>query len=216
MAWSAGKEAPVLKYAIFVEPQGQLAEYIAESKKAIERELPGQPYCADPPHSTLFFAALAAADCWMEPLRSALRPVTPIDADIRRTIVFADDPLTGGGQTLALRVESSPGLVALQRTVADALAPFVLPPPPLAGGMDREPFRTSYDRYGFPFVGEHWIPHFTIASPRVSRHDPMVAQFSLLQLDYPVRIDRVSAWEVEGSAHRRIGTLELGGAEASV
>jgi hypothetical protein len=25
-------------------------------------------------------------------------------------------------------------------------------------------YKESYDRYGFPFVGSHWIPHLTIAS----------------------------------------------------
>jgi hypothetical protein len=25
-------------------------------------------------------------------------------------------------------------------------------------------YKESYDRYGFPFVGSHWVPHLTIAS----------------------------------------------------
>jgi hypothetical protein len=89
------------------------------------------------------------------------------------------------------------------------MAPFrsvAVVPHPLA---DREPFGTSWRRYGFPFVGSHWIPHFTVASLLTAPDDPAVAEVMSVGATHHFTVDSVSVWRVRGDEHERLAVLGL-------
>jgi len=202
----------LVKHAIFLEPEGVLREFILSYKERINSVLPNQPYCHHPPHSTLFMSVLEQNKSWLERLESAIQRIPPFHAKVRDTVIFYNDEFTDGGHTIALCVEPSAELFLLQQTVAETLASCVdgktLEPP--SGFLENEPFRTAYLKYGFPFVGEHWIPHFTIASLQVSGENPLIVEFQNLCPEYDFVVNRLGVWSVEGDNHTQLAVLKLG------
>ena len=67
-------------------------------------------------------------------------------------------------------------LIALQAKIADAIQS-------LHRSIDTPDFvknnkvlRTSFKKYGYPFVGSHWIPHLTIASLRTNQNHSLITE----------------------------------------
>lgn len=197
--------------AVFIEPEGPLLSEIQERKAWLEARLPGQAYTSHPPHSTLLVGDYGPADQWRDALEASLRARPPFELLTEDWILFADDALAGGGQTVALRAALSSSLLDLQRGVAEALAPFHRGDATVHPLAQREPFATSLRHYGFPFVGSHWIPHFTVGSPRVTAHDPLVAELQRPPAKFRSAVNAISIWRVCGDEHVRSDVLALGG-----
>ncbi|MFZ4396319.1 MAG: 2'-5' RNA ligase family protein [Kiritimatiellia bacterium] len=199
------------RHAIFIEPTGALKARIDELKGQVRAILPGSPYCDHPAHSSLFVAPLKDPAAGASHLPASLA-IAPLTIYVGEPIVFYDDAFTAG-HTLAWRARSDSALQALQRTVAQLLAPFVDPQalPPLPPSIAREPFLSSYQRFGFPFVGDHWIPHFTIASLRTARTHPMITAFLAHPESFELPVAEISLWLVAGETHTKLRTIKLEG-----
>lgn len=199
--------------AVFIEPAGGLLRFITEWKRRIRRQRGLQPYGAHPPHATVLVGPVADAERWTAALEERLAGLAPFPLRTLGPIAFHDDPSTGGGQTLALEAEGSDGIRALQAAAAEAARPFVdrkaIPAP--ADFLAKEPFRTSFRTWGYPFVGPHWRPHFTAASVAGPRADPLVVRFLEESGRYRMTVRSVGLWVVEGEAHRRLAVVRLKG-----
>jgi hypothetical protein len=80
-------------------------------------------------------------------------------AQIVKWKVFENDILTKLN-TLSFEIELSNELKVLQMKVVDSLSNFHI-----KNNNEYEgELKFSNDRYGYPFVGNHWIPHITIGS----------------------------------------------------
>ena len=64
-------------------------------------------------------------------------------------------------------------------------------------------------RYGFPFVGNHWIPHFSVASLRTEKTDPIIRDFLSNTEQYDFMVDQFSLWRVEGDEHIQLKTVNF-------
>ena len=60
----------------------------------------------------------------------------------------------------------------------------------------------SFRQFGFPFIGAHWIPHFTIASLKKDMDHPLIKEFSDLSINYTNKIDKISYWQVINGDHK--------------
>lgn len=172
--------------------------------------MPGQAYCSHPPHCTLLFGNFGSPADWLQTLRKSVATLDAFELETDSWQQFPGDPLAGGGHTVAYRAHRSPALGSLQQTVADCVAPFKVTasaPHPLTG---TEPFATSLRKFGSPFVGSHWIPHFTIGSPMVSAMDPLLAQLMSGSSCHRFTVRALSVWHVEGDRHERLQVLALG------
>lgn len=195
--------------AIFIEPQGTLLEALYDRKAWLEQAMPGQAYCSHPPHCTLLFGDYGAPAEWLEGLSERVAAVPALDLETDAWLQFPGDVQAGGGHTVAYRVRPTPALAGLQQTVADCLAPFIQPSlndHPLAG---KEPFARSLTKYGFPFVGTHWIPHFTIGSPIVAPEAPLLVRLMTVPVRHRFVVRILSVWLVTGDRHERIHELAL-------
>lgn len=200
-----------VRSAIFIEPRGPLRTALIERKSMLERAMPGQAYTCHPPHSTLLFGDYGSPELWTDNLRAAVISLPPFPLATDAWQEFPNDLQANGGHTVAYRVKLSPDLLRLQLTIAEVVAPFRKPDPiphPLA---DREPFASSLMRFGFPFVGPHWIPHFTIGSPRVPANDPLLVTLMAGSAAHEEQINCVSVWRVTADHHERLTELALAG-----
>jgi 2'-5' RNA ligase len=155
-----------------LEPDAALAALIVRYKEETRALVGEQTYLADPPHLTVYLAAFASSQAAV----AAWANVSNRDA--AQTVrlvgwhVFEADALTGC-HTLVCQVAAADKarLRRLQRDVVDALAPARQRAATAARLAPRLEFLTPQQRQcaqrnGFPYLGDGWEPHFTIASVR--------------------------------------------------
>ena len=75
--------------------------------------------------------------------------------------------------------------------------------------MRSEPFLGSWRDYGFPFVGSHWIPHFTVAALPVPRDHHLLAEFLESTGCQQMTVRRVTWWRVVGDRHEQLASQRL-------
>jgi hypothetical protein len=153
------------QYGIFWVPDDPVVNnFITKWKERAHVLEPSAKYLQHPVHSTLFlFMGLPGDEgSLFEEIAGLCRNQKPIQIEFNGWHTFKNDIATGG-DTLALSFVLSKSLLKLQEhvgTMAHQYSRGVLPYKIEWAG----PFQKSFERYGFPFVGDHWIPHLTIAS----------------------------------------------------
>ena len=195
--------------AVFIEPHGSLLASLRERKAWLESRMPKQAYCNHPPHCTLLVGKYGSPRDWLGTLRRRLEDVPAFELETVAWQQFPQDDLAGGGHTIAYRVQLTPALAFLQEAVADSLGPFATQESnahPLSG---TEPFASSLRKFGFPFVGGHWIPHFTIGSPLVAPESALLTVLMAGPVQHHFVVRSVSVWRVDGDYHERLHELAL-------
>ena len=184
----------------------------------VERQLPGQKFCSHPPHCTLICGKYQEPKHWRDELADALVPQSSIHIQTTEFGIFYADALAGGGHTLLFRVRPTPEIFALQKTCGGVLKlrRSEVESAVCTGLLAREPFRSSFAEYGFPFVGAHWIPHFTVASLKVAKDAPLLRSIISGNAKYEFMLDHVSVWEIDGDSHTKLFELPISGARPNV
>lgn len=200
-----------LRHAVFIEPEAEIREQVLAWKARVATRWPSASYLDHPPHSTVWVGDVVDPAGAEGALTEVASSVAAVSLAIRSPHVFYDDVLIGGGQTCAFAAALTDDLARLQRAVSDALRAHRMPagddqlPPPLR----REPFLRSWREYGFPFVGPHWIPHFTIASLPARPDDPFIGDFLATLAAWEMSLSRLSWWRIAGERHERLATVRL-------
>ena len=118
--------------------------------------------------------------------------------------------------TVVFKAQPVPAVFALQKACGNVLKHWRGETESSCGGLlEREPFRSSFAEYGFPFVGSHWIPHFTIASLKVAKDAPLLRAISSGNAGHAFELARVSVWEIVGDSHTKLFEVPLGGARTN-
>jgi len=199
-------------FGIFIEPTGSLAGAIRSLKAEVERQLPGQKFCSHPPHSTLIYGKYQDPQLWRAELIKAVGSQCAFPIRTTEFGFFYDDALAGGGHTVVFKAQPVPEVYALQKACGDVLKNWRGEVEAARGGLlEREPFKSSFEQYGFPFVGPHWIPHFTIASLKLAKDSPLLRALTSGEVRHEFLLDRVSVWEIEGDLHTKLFEVPLGG-----
>ena len=196
-------------FAVFIEPKGELRTNILKWKEMVKIKYPNQSYCLHPPHSTLIHVNVKQEEMAIQVVGNILKDITAFKNRIIETDVFWNDGVAGGGHTLYWKIEANQILFDLQMQVAQSLIPFV--------SNNLEPkfvkfvplLKNSFDRYGFPFIGNHWIPHMTIASLKTCQHDPLIEEFLEQSCEFELDVSEVSCWRVENDQHNCLEKYKL-------
>jgi len=191
-------------FAVFLEPGGNLREAILGWKTKVSRLLPDQPFCSHPPHCTLVHTEVISEGTAFVQLRSILPQIPPFKVLVDQVGIFWNDDATGG-HTLYLRITPDPKLNELQMYVAESLKNIVHPTRVPAFVKNDPVSKNSYENYGYPFAGPHWIPHLSIASLRVEMSHPLIAEFLSWQPGYMLKVNELSCWSVDVDDHVLIG-----------
>jgi len=198
----------VTAVAIFIEPQGELKTSLLTWKKKVEEKLPGQPYCAHPPHCTLMHTNVRHEDLVDNIICQARSSLSAFKVQVSGTGVFWDDAATDG-HTLYLKISTSSELSGAQLRLAEAIRPAVLEKEAPLFVKNDPHLNNSYKKYCFPFVGSHWIPHFSIASLRTERSHPLITEFLSWQPVYEFTVGELTLWRVESDTHTLLGSYSL-------
>jgi broad specificity phosphatase PhoE len=154
-----GFNRPVTKYGIFWIPNEELYQYVEVWKNRFQKIEPDASFLNHPVHSTIFLFYAHEQD--QSQFISKIKNVK-IDFLVNTWKIFYNDLVTGG-DTLSIGLVPNSLAFKFQLDLAESLLKFIVKPISYKNSWEGE-YKKSYERYGFPFVGSHWIPHLTIAS----------------------------------------------------
>lgn len=197
-----------MSLAIFILPKSDLKAELVRWKRRVNNELPDQPYTTHPPHMTLLNLEVSNEHDGVAAVSNLSDSINPFQIIVNGTNVFWDDASTGG-HTLFFGIEKNDDLYVLQKSLANALQEVkkkVSVPNYLTG---RKQFLESYNKYGFPFVGDHWIPHFSVSSLRSEKTYPIIKDFLSTTKQYHFMVNQISLWRVNGDKHTQLEIIDF-------
>jgi hypothetical protein len=191
-----------------LQPDVALSELVFRHKRRVEALVGNQMFLHHPPHMTVYLAAFDDPQAVQTKCAAIAEQMPMPDSEIVGWHVFAADVLTGA-YTLVLQLSErdQATLRDWQRDATAALAPL------RNATATRTRYRETWqslsaerqravEQVGFPFIGDDWYPHWTIASiaadawpvverellaaaPRMQGVCPQAALYRL-QNEYPV------------------------------
>jgi len=197
-----------MRLGIFLLPNNEFKRQITKWKKRIEEKIPNQPYTAHPPHLTLITLDVGDKEKSIAAISSLSKSINSFQLIIDKTDIFWNDMVTNG-HTLFYGIEKNKSLFTLQKMVADSLLEFKNNNPKMNFNTENEEFRKSYNKYGFPFIGDHWIPHFSISSIHSQSTHSIIDEFLSLDIRFSFIIDKITIWEINSNQHKKLKELSL-------
>jgi len=198
-----------LSIAVFIQPSKNFGLEIHRWKKRVQSELNDQPYVLDPPHLTLINLEIQNEKKALNTISEISKNLNPIELLINTTGVFWNDMLTGG-HTIYFGIKNNKALKTLQKIIAEKLSVYT---EDKDNSINKhkldEPFLSSQKKYGSPFVGGHWIPHFSISSLHTKKDHPIINDFLLLKPNFKCIANKLSVWHINNNNHTKLKTFFL-------
>ena len=195
-----------MSLAIFILPKSDLKAELVRWKRRVNNELPDQPYTTHPPHMTMLNLEVSNEHDGVAAVSNLSDSINPFQIIVNGTNVFWDDASTGG-HTLFFGIEKNDTLFNLQKSLAEALLPLKINVPLPNNLTSSKQFLESYDKYGFPFIGDHWIPHFSVSSLQTEKTHPIIGDFLSISKQYNFTANQISVWRVDGDEHTLLETI---------
>ena len=196
-----------MKIAVFIEPNNKLKNNILYWKKIIKKRIGNQIYLNHPPHLTLFTLNLKKlTDKNILSIKELVERYKFFKIKIKNPSIFFNDPLTKG-QTLHYSLNKNDKLKVLQKKLLNVFNNFSLnrsKKNKLKGLM-----KTNFKKYGYPFCGKNWDPHFTIASIKQSKNSEIIDNFIKKKIKIDFTVSKISLWHLRGEKHLKLRTFYL-------
>ncbi len=193
---------------IFLEPNKELKIYINKWKKKINQKFARTKLTSHPSHSTIYYANLIKDKDILKALEVTLKTVNSFKISVKKTLIFYDDVLTGG-DTMCLLINKNDKLLQIQKKIAESLRFFIKKNSNGNQKFTNKALSTSVKKYGYPFVGKHWLPHFTIGSIKNKRNSSELKQFAEEKVKFTNNINYISAWKISKNKHVLIKRFKL-------
>ena len=194
--------------AIFIVPKGELRLKIVRWKKKVQRHIDGQPYTDHPPHLTIIHSNIEKHQIAIQEIKKCLCEFKSFNLTVHRNNIFWNDLFTGG-HTLSYNIKKNDYLNNIQKELSDIFSKYRKDVRIPELFRVRKKLNESYLKFGFPFVGRHWVPHFTISSLKVDKNHEIIKEFLLDKIDFSFTVNKVSIWNINGSQHQMIEELLL-------
>ena len=192
---------------IFLEPNKKIRKVIIKWKKNLKKKNIKGKFINHPPHSTIFFANIRNKKKLFLILEKIIADFKQFKITINKTSVFKNDLFTGG-DTIYLNIKKNKKLFLLQKKIANNLRPLVNKKSKNIK-FKNNLLGSSQKKYGFPFVGNHWIPHFTIGSVKNFIEMNDYKTFRKLKINLKYEIYKISIWEIIGNKHIKLKEIKL-------
>lgn len=154
-------------FAVFIEPDYRLKKFIKVLKKKIYTNYNNSFFLNHPPHSTIFYSDLKNNKLALSNILKIFKRKMNIKIICKVYSSFTDTPIKGQS-TLFIKIKKNKELSKLQLDLANNLSNYVKKEYLIKNKnkFKQKYLKSSFLKYGFPYVGRHWIPHFTIGSIR--------------------------------------------------
>lgn len=186
--------------AIFLEPKLNLKKFIIKWKSR-SKKFSNSKFVNHPPHSTIFIANLKNQKKIEREIFKITNNLKSFKIIVDKTDIFPNDNLTNK-DTIFLNIKKNKKLFGLQTKIANKLKSYVKIDKNLK--FKNKNFSNSYLKYGFPFVGSHWKPHFTIGSIKNFQKKKEFKLFIEKKINFTNNVNSLSLWKVDKNKHNKL------------
>ena len=197
----------MIKLGVFYCIDGDLKKNVESIKSFFKTKSYESKYLNHLVHSTFYVFEIESEKIndVIEKFQSLQEVLFPVSSHITKWRVFENDILTNLN-TLCLEIELSKDLFSLQMNIVNSLLEFHLK----KTNTDFEGLlKESYNQYGYPFVGEHWIPHITIGSLDIDKKKLTDYSYGMFNLPRRIKINNLGLYKIEGDSHSLIKKIEF-------
>ena len=199
-----GYKGPVIKYGIFWIPNEELSQYVESLKNRFRKVEPDAIFLNHPVHSTIFLFNALEQDQF-EIIKCIKNE--KINFLVNSWKIFENDLVTQG-DTFSIGLVPNSFAFDLQRDLAESLLMIIKKPISYNNQWEGK-YKESYERYGFPFVGSHWIPHLTIASVK-NEGKKLIDEIktTTIKLNQKESSGNLALFKIIGDSHQLIHTWQ--------
>ena len=195
-----------MSLGIFIDAVGELKKNLEGWKVKINSTKIDHHYTSRPSHLTLINVDVKNEDEAVDYVSNQFKIFDKFRINIKQKDIFWDDSLTDG-HTLYYKVEKNDHLFNLQKRMAKILIPIKIDSKVPNRILQNKILCKSYLKYGSPFIGDHWIPHFTVSSLKTNKENPIITEFLKKKINYNIAIENLSLWKINGDYHHFIKYL---------
>jgi len=151
-----------MKIAAVIKLKNKVSQKINRLKKKFKKKFNKWLYIDDFPHITLLSASFDLSIHKIRQLNFEINS-KPIKINVAKPNIFQNDKLTGG-TTFYYNIKNNKKLSALQINTSNIFKKYLSKNQNLNLFNKNSLEQKSLKKYGFPYVGIHWIPHISICS----------------------------------------------------
>jgi len=204
------------KYFITLDPEEKLKKLIENQKQVIKETVGNQKYLADIPHSTLFLLTLDSQNqesIILEQLKKLASQLPIQSIKLTGLNVFKKDSQTDCHTlTYNFSKENIENLKLIQLQVVNAVEfintkQFFSKDNPIWKKSSEIELK-NLKKYGFPFIGNIWKPHLTLASIDLDKFDQVYRKIKLNQIQGQFSLNTLSLYRI-AKPHVLVKRFEL-------
>ncbi len=182
-----------MKIVFLIKPNKEITNLVNFWKKKIKNYHKNTVYLLDIPHLTLFTAEVKNIKSVIDRVKLIIRNLDPITLQLNNTFCFKNDLLTGGN-TIMFKILKNSKLFDMQYKIANSVKNYVIDKKKIKNfkGENLKSFR----KYGFPYIGKHWIPHITICSIIGKNDNRIIKKFLKIKINKRFMFSEVFIYKV--------------------
>lgn len=202
------------KYYIALMPEKRLIDLINEQKSMIREMIGEQIYLFHPPHFTLIIFTTDNLNEIAFELKKLSEKMNKIRIHIEDFHIFYNDLFTNGNTiTYPINKDSLSKIKDIQFDIAKSIERFNTKK--FIFKEDEKYWKLSEieklntDKYGYPFIGENWIPHITLASVDADKFEKVFEKIKQKPAFGEFLIESINLYKVGEKTSELIRTFEL-------
>jgi hypothetical protein len=197
------------KYGVFWIPSKRIINIIQSWKERVYELEPNAIYLDHPVHCTFFLiiSNIQKENDLINCLEECCKLIPKFIIEFDNWHIFWSDKSTGG-DTISLQIKPNNVLFYLQEKIATSLMKFK---ERTVGDQItwQGDYLLSQEKYGFPFIGKHWLPHISVASVCNKGKNIIEEIINSKDIKVPELISKISLFRIDGRLHEHIKSFNL-------
>ena len=200
------------KIAAFINFSDGINSLINNKKKEVKKLFGEQIYLSHPVHSTLFTTNISNISTFIEKFQNNFInksiKLKPITLNLIKTGIFINDELTKGN-TIYYLIKKNYFFEKYQLILLDFIKNLGLIKYEKIN-FNHKWMNDNFLKYGYPYIGNKWIPHITVASIKnVNAKHPFFINFLNTEINKSDVIKYISFYEVVDDDHNFLFKIPL-------
>lgn len=189
------------KYFISLDPDKNISDKIIEQKNTIFELVGEQKYLSHPPHTTAIVFTSDNIDKVIQELAKLSSQISRFEVEIKGLHIFYNDAFTEGNSiTYSFDEKSTEKLKKIQMLIIDKInkyntKKFIEQDSPIYAALGNKEKENAV-KYGFPFVGNVWFPHITLASINKEDFEEVYDKINSSPIKSKLSIPSISLYKV--------------------
>lgn len=197
----------MIKIGVFILPNKYFKKIILNKKKNIKKEFGVQKYGDHLPHCTICVLNVSKKTTKEKKLKNPILLNLKRNYSVEKTDIFFNDPVTKG-DTCFYKIKKNKFLSRLQLSIIKSMIKYKFNKKIL---FKNHKMRKNYSKYGYPFVGSNWKPHFTIASiSKKKRKKSFINNFKKIKIKSNTqKLNKIYFYRINGNNHKLLWSTKI-------